>query len=107
MRTPAGSECRHYYEDFNRGRQTQECRLIKQNPSSLPWAPGLCAKCPVPEVLRANGSPDLQLTLTVKKRFGLLTAMDLRARCRKHGTAVPDPIRGCPACAAELGGLPD
>lgn len=106
MRTPAGNECRHYYEDFNRGRQTQECRLIKQNPGSLPWTPGLCAKCSVPEVLRANGSPELQLALTVKKRFGLLTAMDLQARCRKHGIAVPDPIRGCPACAAESGGLP-
>ena len=32
MRTPAGKECRFYYQDYNRGRNVQECRLIKANP---------------------------------------------------------------------------
>lgn len=103
MRTPAGTECRFYYEDFHRGRQTQECRLIKGNTRSLPWTPALCAKCRVPDVLRANGSPDLRLELTVRKRFGLFTTLDLTGYCGRHGRAVVDLMRGCEACAAEDG----
>lgn len=105
MRTPAGTDCRYYYEDFNRGRQTQECRLIKANPRSLPWAPGLCAKCRVPEILRANGSPDLRLELTVRKTLGLFTRLSVEAYCARHGQAIADPMRGCQACASELGGV--
>ena len=101
MRTPAGTECRHYYEDFHRGRQTQECRLILQNRHSLPWKPDLCAKCPVPTILRANGSPDLRLEATVRKRFGLFRALTVEVYCLKHVCDVPDPIRGCPQCATE------
>lgn len=101
MRTPAGSECRHYYEDFHRGRQTQECRLIKANRLSLPWSPDLCAKCRVPAVLAANRSPDLRLELAVQKRFGLFRRLVLHAYCLKHVCDVPDPVRGCPQCAAE------
>lgn len=101
MRTPAGTECRHYYEDFNRGRQTQECRLIKANTRSLPWTPPLCAKCRVPDVLRANGSPHLRLELTVRKRFGLFTALELTGYCGRHAQAVADLLPGCAACRAE------
>jgi hypothetical protein len=101
MRTPAGSECRYYYEDFHRGRQTQECRLVKANRQSLPWTPDLCAKCPVPAILRANGSPDLRLEATVRKRFGLLRRLDVGAYCLRHASEVEDPIRGCAACVAE------
>ena len=32
MRTPANTECPYYYEDFYRGRSTQECRLVGRNP---------------------------------------------------------------------------
>ena len=106
MRTPAGVECRYYYEDFNRGRQQQECRLIAQNRRSLPWTPDLCAKCPVPAVLRANGSPDLRLELTVTKRFGWLKGLKLEAYCLKHVVDVRDPLVGCPLCAAEAGPVP-
>lgn len=100
MRTPAGAECRYYYEDFNRGRATQECRLIAQNRGSLPWSADLCAKCLVPEILRANGSPDLRLEVTVHKRFGLLKSLRLEAYCLAHVCAVHDPIRGCEQCSA-------
>jgi len=101
MRTPAGSECRFYYQDFHRGRQTQECRLIQAGPRSLPWTPDLCAKCAVPEILRANGSPDLRLEAVVGKRFGLLRTVRVSAYCLRHLVAVVEPYRGCPACAAE------
>ena len=53
MRTPAGTECPHYYEDFHRGRSTQECRLIDRNPQSLPWTEAVCEKCSVPAIVRA------------------------------------------------------
>ncbi|MFN2115962.1 MAG: hypothetical protein ACK2T6_09605 [Anaerolineae bacterium] len=106
MRTPAGTECKYYYEDFHRGREKQECRLIQANRRSLPWEPGLCAKCPVPEILRANGSPNLRLELTVRKKLGLFTAMDVEAHCSEHGRRIDDPIRGCAECALELR-LPD
>ena len=101
MRTPAGTECLHYYEDFNRGRSTQECRLIPQNPRSLPWAPELCEKCSVPAILRANGSPDLRLEVTVRKQFGIRTKVDVTARCRRHGRELDDPYIGCPECVVE------
>ena len=101
MRTPAGKECPHYYEDFHRGRETQECRLIAKNPKSLPWTPDVCAKCVVPEIIRANGSPDLRLEVTVRKRFGLIKQVNVEAYCLRHATAIEDPIRGCQLCAKE------
>jgi hypothetical protein len=104
MRTPAGTECRFYYEDFHRGRATQECRLILHNRRSLPWAPDMCAKCPVPEILRANGSPDLRLELTARKRFGLFRTLDVTAHCLRHGCEIDNPIRGCRSCADDLPG---
>ena len=102
MRTPAGSECRYYYEDYNRGREQQECRLVAANRASLPWKPEYCAKCDIPAILRANGSPHLSLQLTIRKRFGLFTVMDVEATCLKHACEIDDPYRGCPACAKEL-----
>lgn len=102
MRTPAGTECRYYYEDFHRGREQQECRLILANRASLPWKPTYCAKCPVPAILRANGSAHLRLELTVRKRFGLFTSLDVRAHCARHAADIADPYRGCDACASEL-----
>lgn len=106
MRNPAGAECRHYYEDFNRGRNLQECRLIGQNRRSLPWTPDLCAKCPVPAVLRANGSPDLRLELTITRRLGLFKGLKLEAYCLQHVRTVPDPMLGCPDCRHEAGPTP-
>jgi hypothetical protein len=104
MRTPAGTICPHYYEDFHRGRQTQECRLIARNRHSLPWTPDICGKCAVPEILRANGSPDLRLEVTIRKRLGIMKAVVVEAHCARHLEAVPDPALGCPACVAELQG---
>jgi hypothetical protein len=102
MRTPAGTECRYYYQDYFRGRETQECRLVKGNPRSPTWEPELCEKCPVPEILRANGSPHMRLELVERKRLGLFKTVVVEAYCLKHACPIDDPIRGCPACAAEL-----
>jgi hypothetical protein len=102
MRTPAGEECRYYYEDFNRGREIQRCRLIETNRRSLPWQPSDCARCEVPAILRANGSPDLRLEATIIKRFGFLRRVKVEAYCLEHIAAVDDPYRGCEQCRAEL-----
>ena len=105
MRNPAGEECQHYYEDFNRGREIQECRLIKRNRASLPWTPDLCAKCEVPAVRRRNPSPDLRLELSVSKRFGLFTRLDLQAFCLRLDCPAEDPKKGCELCLGPLAEL--
>lgn len=101
MRTPAGTHCKHYYEDFNRGREQQECRLILANRASLPWTPDLCAGCKVPGILQANASPQLRLRLAVRKRLGIWRVLRLEASCLAHGIPLPDPAAGCPECAKE------
>lgn len=101
MRTPAGTECRHYYEDYNRGRAIQECRLIKANRRSLPWQPDDCAKCGVPAILRANAGRELRVDLAVVKRWGLLRRLRVDAYCLKHEVEVASPEAGCPRCLAE------
>lgn len=106
MRTPAGKDCRYYYEDFHRGRNVQECRLIKQNPESFPWRPQYCARCPVPEILNANASRNMELTLTVKPvMLGLGRKLEVTASCLKHRISIEDPYVGCPKCNAERPGL--
>lgn len=102
MVTPAGKECPHYYEDFNRGRAVQECRLAAQNPESLPWRPKDCAKCPVPDILRANASPNLELRLTIRGvLLGFVRQMRVDAWCTKHDIPIADPYTGCPLDAQE------
>jgi len=103
MRTPAGTECPHYYEDFNRGRAVQECRLVKRNPSSLPWRPSDCAGCPVPAIRQANPSPDLRLELGFQRRFGLLRRRRLEAHCLRVDCTVASPIEGCERCLPAAG----
>jgi hypothetical protein len=106
MRTPAGTDCEHYYEDFNRGRAIQVCRLVQANPESLAWEPRDCSNCPVPAILRANGSPYLELTLTIKRGLlGLGRKHEVAATCNRHLIPVQEPMVGCPQCNAERPGL--
>ena len=97
MRTPAGRECPHYYADFNRHtRDIEECRLAMANPESEAWHAKDCAKCPVPDILLANASPDTQLKLWIKSSFlGLMRRVRVEAICLKNGEKV-DPYVGCP-----------
>lgn len=106
MKTPAGTECKYYYQDFHRGREIQECRLAQRNEESLEWQPSDCEKCIVPEILWANASPDLRLRVTIKKGLlGLGRRVEVQARCEKHNHLIEDPITGCQDCAAERPGL--
>lgn len=106
MITPAGQECRFYYQDYHRGRNEQECRLIKTNLNSPEWKPTDCAECPVPGILLANSSPHLVLQATVKKGFlGVNRHVKVTAFCSRHLIDVPKPQVGCPECAKEKPGL--
>lgn len=106
MKTPAGHECRFYYQDYHRGRNLQECRLQKANPNSLPWEPRDCSTCPVPAILRANASVDLELTLTIRNKFLIFgRALDITAYCTRHRIPIEDPYVGCPRCNASKPGL--
>lgn len=106
MRTPAGKECSFYYEDYHRGHEVQECRLIKGNMNSPDWLPKDCSQCPVPEILQANNSPHLVLEATVEKGLlGLTRKVKVKAFCSRHLVDVPNPIVGCKECARERPGL--
>lgn len=106
MITPAGKECRFYYENFHRGRSDQECRLVDANPKSPTWQPSDCRSCPVPDILKSNSNPDLILEATVTKGFlGMGRKVEIKAFCSKHLIDVPKPAAGCPMCAKEKPGL--
>lgn len=103
MITPAGKECRYFYADYYRGRESQECRLIAQNPRSEPWRPELCRTCPVPGILRDNACPNLVLEGTVKHGWlGLGRKVRVGAVCKKYVVEVDEPHIGCGHCHEEL-----
>mgnify|MGYP005860990495 CR=1 FL=1 len=103
MITPAGKECRFYYEDFFRGSEVRECRLIARNPHSEPWEPKLCARCPVPDILLANSSPHLALEAKVTRRMRFWKQVEVQAYCTRHLQEIEDPYAGCPQCRIEAG----
>jgi hypothetical protein len=99
MRTPAGSECPHYYADFHRGRSQQECRLLPAGPAARRWTADLCRTCPVPRILLANGCPDLTFQASVASGLlGLGRRMRMQAFCLRSGAAVEAPEVGCGQC---------
>lgn len=106
MITPAGKECRFYYEDYHRGSEEQDCRLIRNNPRSESWLPKDCFNCSVPDILRANNSPDLVLEGRIRKGLlGMNRHVEVKAFCSKHLIDVEEPEVGCPKCALEKPGL--
>lgn len=106
MLTPAGRECRFYYQDYHRGHSEEDCRLIRANPRSTSWQQKDCANCPVPDILLANSSPDLVLEATVKEGIlGLGRKVEVTAFCSRHLIDVEKPEVGCPKCAMERPGL--
>lgn len=107
MRTPYGKDCRYYYQDFHRGASRQECRLASAvTGRTLPWRPKDCANCPVPEILQANSSRDMELTLTITPVIlGMGRRLSVQAHCRRHNTPIADAFVGCPACNSDRPGL--
>ena len=90
--------CRYYYADFHRGREVEECRLIKRNPDSRPWRRALCDSCPVPGILNQTNCAEIALEATVTRKWGLLDRVEGFAVCAKHLIELNDP-NFCPKCA--------
>jgi hypothetical protein len=97
MRTPAGSECKYYYEDFHR-RVFQECRLVARNPDSPTWSPELCRGCAVPKILMANRCPHMLLKATVVRHLLILRRVRVEAYCEAQLVNVAEPMTGCGQC---------
>jgi len=100
MKTPAGKECPHFYGDYYRGRNVEECRLLKAQ--GLQWTRDLCFTCPVPEITRANSCQYMKLKVKIARP---ITAMFQRrvlvnAYCEKTKRDVPEPQVGCGECHA-------
>ena len=107
MKTPFGKECKYYYADYFRGKNTQECRLVQANPASASWKPALCQTCPVPDILMANACPNLALRGRVgKSMFGLLQKVQVEAACREYRVEVSNPQVGCGHCHEALDRIP-
>jgi hypothetical protein len=103
MRTPAGTECPFYYEDFHRGRNVQECRLIASTPGGGRYSPDLCAKCRVPRIIMANACPNMVLQARVASSlFGLRRKVEVTASCKRTHRNVDEPEIGCGECHLEF-----
>jgi hypothetical protein len=103
MITPAGTECPFYYEDFQRGRHQQECRLIDRTPGGGMYSPDLCSQCLVPRILLANACPDMVLEARVVSGFlGLHRRVRVSAFCTKSLEDVKEPEIGCSQCHRDI-----
>ena len=100
MKTPAGIECPHFYGDYFRGRNVEECRLLKSHGER--WTPDLCRTCPVPEISRANACEFLKLKPTVARPVTALfqRRVQISAYCEKSKRSVSEPQIGCGECHA-------
>jgi hypothetical protein len=100
MKTPAGRECPHFYGDYYRGRNVEECRLLKLH--SQRWSPDLCRNCPIPDIALANSCPHMKLNAVVERPVLALFQRRVRvsAYCEKSKRDVPEPQVGCGECHA-------
>ncbi|MBN1266912.1 MAG: hypothetical protein JXA25_15565 [Anaerolineales bacterium] len=103
MRTPAGTECPYYYADYFRGREYEECRLVEPSQSGRSWSPDVCERCPVPEIVRANGCKHMSLHASIESGFlGFGQKVVVTAYCARAGEAVKEPLVGCGHCHEDL-----
>jgi hypothetical protein len=99
MRTPAGIDCKFFYGNYFRGRKQEECRLIGNAPAPHHWTPDLCAKCPVPEILRANACEHMELRAQAQRSLlGLIKKVEVTAYCHMSQQTVAEPEVGCGLC---------
>ncbi len=105
MRTPAGRECRYFYGNYFRGRNDEECRLLKA--SGERWTRDLCSTCPVPGIQQANACEFLKLHGSVARPLGAMLQRRVRvsAYCEKVGRSVREPEIGCGECHPLPGGF--
>jgi hypothetical protein len=98
MKTPAGTECPHFYGDYFRGRNIEECRLLKA--AGQRWTRDLCKTCPVPGIARANACEFLRLNATVGRPMAAAfqRRVVLAPYCEKSRKHVAEPHIGCGEC---------
>ncbi len=104
MRTPDGRECPYYAVSYHRRTTPQEtCHLLE---GERRWHSGLCARCPVPDIRRANACPYLVLHACIRRvhrwRFWEPERVLVHATCRRSGDVVSDPYVGCGLCHTPL-----
>ena len=100
MKTPAGTECPHFYGDYFRGKNVEECRLLKA--AGQKWSPDLCKTCPVPGVTRANACEHLRLSASIGRPITAVfqRRVQLAPFCEKSKKPVSEPHVGCGECHA-------
>ena len=98
MKTPAGTECPHFYGDYFRGRNIEECRLLKA--AGERWTRDLCKSCPVPEIARANACEYLRLNASLGRPItaAFQRRVQISAFCEKSKRHVSEPHVGCGEC---------
>lgn len=100
MKTPAGRECPHFYGDYYRGRNVEECRLLDAQGQA--WTPDLCKTCPVPDITRANSCQFMKLKVKVGRPITAVfqRRVQVVAFCEKSERDVAEPEIGCGDCHA-------
>jgi hypothetical protein len=98
MKVPTtGKECPYFYGDYYRGRHHEECRLLEH--SDPPWELKYCETCPVPDIVMANGCPNMILSGEISSGFlGIGRKVKVSAYCTKSHSEVEDPYVGCDQC---------
>jgi hypothetical protein len=98
MKTPAGKECPYFYGDYYRGRNVEECRLLKAQGES--WTRDLCATCPVPAIALANSCQHMKLKAKVARPLSAIfqRRVQISAYCEKTERDVVEPQIGCGEC---------
>ena len=100
MRTPSGIECPHFYGDYYRGREHEECRLLNSSEQPQVWVAELCETCPVPGILRANSCENMRLNARVTRSVfdAFQRRVQISAYCEKTAQRVKKPEIGCGEC---------
>ena len=95
MRTPAGKECKFFYGNYFRGRNSEECQLLGNT-----WETVLCSRCPVPDILRSNACEYMQLHASVERSLGTMFRKQVKVStfCEKSERSGFDPFVGCGEC---------
>jgi hypothetical protein len=98
MKTPAGRECPHFYGDYYRGRNVEECRLLEAQGQA--WTPDLCRSCPVPNITRANSCQNMKLKVKIGRPITAVfqRRVQVSAFCEKTKRDVSEPEIGCGEC---------
>ncbi len=97
MQTPAGKECQFFYGDYFRGKNLEECRLLKD--AGLDWRPDMCVKCPIPDILLANSCEHMEFRPKLFRPYLILShQIEVNTYCNKCACDVDEPRIGCGQC---------